>query len=138
MVWCSGIKEHQNGATVQLSFRIPLKRSPQSAGIHFYLLYTKIDAFYQAIKAKPLGVGLELTTQTSPANPRQVRYCPGLAIELVTKISAVGSFAKSIVFGLVHTALPSRPVYDCGDQLNATMKDPLFIHNQHFFHAYFT
>ncbi|GFO08123.1 hypothetical protein PoB_003462800 [Plakobranchus ocellatus] len=60
-----------------------------------------------------VGSGAQTCDTKVPANPRQVRYNPDLAI-----VSAVGSIVKSIVFSLMHTALPSRSAYECGDKYN--------------------
>ncbi|GFO39993.1 hypothetical protein PoB_006649800 [Plakobranchus ocellatus] len=72
------------------------------------------------------GVGARTLDTKVSSNPRQVLYSPGLAIELVTKISGDGTAAKSIVFALIHTI---RPAFDCKDQLDTKMKDVLPLHN---------
>ncbi|GFO25133.1 hypothetical protein PoB_005163800 [Plakobranchus ocellatus] len=75
------------------------------------------------------GFGARTLDTKVSSNPRQVLYIPGLAIELVTKISGDGTAAKSIVFALMHTAVPIRPAFDCKDQLDTKMKDVLPLHN---------
>ncbi|GFN91424.1 hypothetical protein PoB_001793000 [Plakobranchus ocellatus] len=74
------------------------------------------------------GVGARTRDTKVSSNPRQVLYSPGLAKELVTKIIDVGSAEKSIVFTLMHTAVPIRPAFDCEDQLDTKMKDVLPLH----------
>ncbi|GFN82573.1 hypothetical protein PoB_000907900 [Plakobranchus ocellatus] len=75
------------------------------------------------------GAGVESQTRDTKvsSNPRQVLYSPGLAIELVTKNSDVGSAEKSIVLALMHTAVPIRPAFDCEDQLDKKKLRTLFL-----------
>ncbi|GFO41932.1 hypothetical protein PoB_006843700 [Plakobranchus ocellatus] len=76
----------------------------------------------------------------SPCKSQANRYSPGLAVELVTKISAVGSIAKSIVFALMHTALPNQQYlyYNNRYHHHYHHHEPLSFHNvyQHYYSNY--